>query len=152
MSPSSNTGVEPILNFVRSFHATGDSTMRYLRLADVEHWIEAQEWEKIRYILRKLPLVAIPATPDFLYVLGHVYWGQHRLEEAKNAFEKARVYYRLACQDLTHAALCALEIADITHSRGDFIGSSQYTVAWQLLSCTYLQPRRQRFPPMPGQR
>ena len=106
---------------VRALFVAGDAVTRYLRQEEVEQWIVNQAWEKVRYLLRRLPLESIPSAPDYFYVQGHAHWSQHQLEAAKNAFEKARLHYRLSHHDLARAALCCLEIADISHSRGDYL-------------------------------
>lgn len=118
--------LELIVALAHTLHAEGDPVLQFLPWSLVEGWLRAGEWEKMRFLLRKLPLPVIPETPEFFYVRGHAFWGQHRLEEARNLFEKAHYYYRMTSSDLVRSAASCLEIADIAHSRRQYQDAIHY--------------------------
>ena len=133
MAPTRTLAV--IVQFARDLHAAGDPVLQFLPWPQVEAWLLAQEWEKSRFLLRKLPLAIIPDTPEFFYVRGHALWGQHRLEEARNLFEKAHYFYRMTRDDLILSAISCIEIADIAHSWRQYQDAEHYLqVAGTLLA------------------
>ena len=118
--------IEPIVQFARELHSNRDPVLQYLLWEQVEGWLRCGAWEKLRFLLRKLPLTIIPDTPDFFYVRGHAFWGLHRLEEARNFFEKARYFYRVTQDDSLLSALSCIDIADIAHSRRQYQDAEHY--------------------------
>ncbi|MCE7979705.1 MAG: hypothetical protein DYG89_00820 [Caldilinea sp. CFX5] len=109
--------VEAIVQFAHELHTNNDPILEFLPWDQVESWLVAGEWEKLRFLLRKLPLPLIPETPEFFFVRGHALWGQHRLEEARQIFEKAHYFYRISCDKPVLASLSCLEIADLAHAQ-----------------------------------
>lgn len=122
-----------ILDFIRELSTSGDPSLQYIALSQVETWLVNQEWQKLRFVLRRLPLDIVPRTPEFLYVRAHIHWAAGNLDQAKNDFEKAKYYYRISAGDLGRAALCCLEIADIAHSRGAYAEATHYVDEAQAL-------------------
>ncbi len=125
----SHTPIEPIVQFARVLHGNHDPVLQYLPWEQVDGWLRCGAWEKLRFLLRKLPLAIIPDRPEFFYVRGHALWGQNHLEEARNLFEKARYFYRINRDDPLLSALSCIEIADIAHSRRQYQEAEQYLQA-----------------------
>lgn len=134
--------IAEIIAFASKLDLAGDPVMQFLPWPQVESWLQAGEWEKVRFLLRKLPLSIIPDTPEFFYMRGHALWGQHRLEEARSLFEKAHYFYRLTCDNLILSALSCLEIADIAHSRRNYQEATHYlqTAATLLATAPAVNP------------
>jgi tetratricopeptide (TPR) repeat protein len=128
--------LETIIQFAHTLHTDGDPVVQFLPWYQVEGWLGASEWEKVRFLLRKLPLAIIPETSEFFYVRAHAFWGQHRLEEARKLFEKAHYFYSTTQKNLTLSAASCLEIADIAQSRRHYQEALHYLQIAEILLAT----------------